>query len=71
MLTSNVKLLLCSFDLIACIIIVLSCIFLLVRLDLFAACGVHRSDYAYFLCGLICSPLVKCTGHIILASCAA
>jgi hypothetical protein len=51
--------------------ITLFCILLLVRLDLFAACGVHRSDYPYFLCGLICSPLVKCTGQIILASCVA
>jgi hypothetical protein len=30
---------------------------LLMRLDLFAACGVHRSYCTYFLCGLICSPL--------------
>jgi hypothetical protein len=51
------ELLLCSLDLIACIIIALSCILLLVRLDLFAACGVHWSDYSCFLCGLICSPL--------------
>jgi hypothetical protein len=51
------ELLLCSLDLIACIIIALSCILLLVRLDLFAACGVHRSYYTCFLCGLICSPL--------------
>jgi hypothetical protein len=57
MLTWNVKLLLCSPDLVACIIIVLSCILLLVRLDLFAACGVHRSYYTCFLCGLICSLL--------------
>jgi hypothetical protein len=69
MLTWNMKLLLCSLDLIVCIIITLSCILLLVRLDLFAACGVHWSDYACFLCGLICSPLVECTGQIILASC--
>jgi hypothetical protein len=57
MLTCNVKLLLCSLDLVACIIIALSCILLLVRLDLFTACGVHWSDYSYFLCGLICLPL--------------
>jgi hypothetical protein len=44
-------------DLVACMIIVLSYILLLVRLDLFAACGVHRSDYSWFLCGLIYSPL--------------
>jgi hypothetical protein len=37
MLTWNVKFLLCSPDLVACIIIALSCILLLVRLDLFAA----------------------------------
>jgi hypothetical protein len=49
-LTWNVKMVLCSLDLIACIL-------LLVRLDLFAACGVHWLDYSYFLCGLICSPL--------------
>jgi hypothetical protein len=57
LLAWNVKLLLYSLDLIACIIIALSCILLLVRLDLFAACGVHWSDYSCFLCGLICSPL--------------
>jgi hypothetical protein len=57
MLTWNVKLLLCSLDLVACIIITLSCIMLLVRLDLFATCRVHRSDYTYFLCVLICSSL--------------
>jgi hypothetical protein len=57
MLAWNVKLLLCSLDLIACIIIALSCILLLVRYDLFAACGVHWSDYSCFLCGLICSSL--------------
>jgi hypothetical protein len=57
MLTWNVKLLLCSLDLIACIIIALSCILLLVWLDLFVACGVHWSDYSFFLCDLICSPL--------------
>jgi hypothetical protein len=51
------ELLLCSLDLVACIIIALSYILLLVWLDLFAACGVHRSYYTYFLCGLICSPL--------------
>jgi hypothetical protein len=45
------ELLLCSLDLIACIIIALFCILLLMR--------------------LICSPLVECTGQIILASCAA
>jgi hypothetical protein len=50
--------------------IALSCILLLARLDLFATCAVHQSDYTYFLCGLICSPLVECTGHIILTSCA-
>jgi hypothetical protein len=55
MLTWNVKLLLCSLDLVACIIIALSCILLLVRLDLFAACGVQWSNYSCFLCGLICS----------------
>jgi hypothetical protein len=66
MLTWNVKLLLCSLDLLAYIIIIL----LLVWLDLFAACGVHQSDYACFLRGLICSPLVECTGQIILAYCA-
>jgi hypothetical protein len=64
MLTWNVKLLLCSLDLVTYIIIILSCILLLVRLDLFAACGVHRSHYTYFLCGLICSPFcVKCFGY--------
>jgi hypothetical protein len=57
MLAWNVKLLLCSLDLTACIIIALSCILLCVRLDLFTACGVHRSYYTCFLCGLICSPL--------------
>jgi hypothetical protein len=57
MLTWNVKLLLWSLDLVACIIIALSCILLLVRLDLFATCGVHRSYYTCFMCGLICSPL--------------
>jgi hypothetical protein len=57
MLTWNMKLFLCSLDLVACIIIALSCILLLVRLDLFSACGVHWSDYSCFLCGLICSPL--------------
>jgi hypothetical protein len=51
------ELLLCSLDLIACMIIVLSYILLFIRLDLFAACGVHRSHYSYFLCDLICSPL--------------
>jgi hypothetical protein len=56
---------------IAYIIIALYYIFLLVRLDLFVASGVHRSDYTCFLCGLICSPLVECTDQIILASCAA
>jgi hypothetical protein len=66
-----VKLLLCSLVLVACIIITLSYIFLLVWLDLFAVCGVHRSNYTCFLCGLICSPLVECTGQIMLASCAA
>jgi hypothetical protein len=70
MLTWNVKLFLCSPDLVACIIIALSCIFFLVRLNLFAAWGVHQSDYTCFLCGLICSPLVECIGQIILASCA-
>jgi hypothetical protein len=44
-----------------------SCKLLRVRLDLFTACGVHRSDYACFLRGLIFSPLVECTGQIILA----
>jgi hypothetical protein len=63
-------LLLCSLNLVACIVIALSCILLLMRLDLFATCGVHRSDYACFLGGLICLSLVECTGHIILASCA-
>jgi hypothetical protein len=57
LLAWNVKLLLCSLDLLACIIIALSCILFLVRLDLFAACGVHWSDYTCFLCGLICLPL--------------
>jgi hypothetical protein len=38
-----VKLLLYSLDLVACMIIALSCILLLMRLDLFATCGVHRS----------------------------
>jgi hypothetical protein len=57
MLTCNIKLHLCSLDLLACIIIAQSCILLLARLDLFTACGVHRSDYTCFLCGLICSPL--------------
>jgi hypothetical protein len=71
MLTWNVKLLLCSLDLVACIIIALSYILLLVCLDLFTMCGVHRSYYTCFLCGLICSPLVECTGQIILAYCAA
>jgi hypothetical protein len=71
MLTWNVKLLLCSLDLIACMIIALSCILLLVRLDLFVACGVHRSNYACFLRGLICSPLIECTDQIIVASYAA
>jgi hypothetical protein len=51
------ELLLCSLDLVACIIIALSCILLLVRLDLFTTCGVHWSDYTCYLCGLICSPL--------------
>jgi hypothetical protein len=71
MLTWNVKLFLCSPDVVACIIIALSCILRLVRLDLFAAWGVHKSDYTCFLCSLICSPLVECISHIILASCAA
>jgi hypothetical protein len=71
MLTWNVKLLLCLLNLVACIIIALSCILFLMRHDLFTACGVHRSDYACFLRGLICSPLVECTDQIILASCAA
>jgi hypothetical protein len=44
------ELLLCSLDLIACIIIALSCILLLVRLDLFTTCGVHWSDYTCYLC---------------------
>jgi hypothetical protein len=57
MLTWNVKLLLCSLDLVACMIIALSYILLLMRLDLFAACGVHRSYYSCFLYSLICSPL--------------
>jgi hypothetical protein len=57
MLAWNVKLLLCSLDLVACIISALSCILLLVRLDLFTAWGVHRSYYTCFLCGLFCSPL--------------
>jgi hypothetical protein len=57
MLTWNEKLFLCSLDLVACMIIALSCILLLMRLDLFTACGVHRSYYSCFLCGLICSPL--------------
>jgi hypothetical protein len=30
---------------------------LLMRLDLFTACRVHRSYCTCFLCGLICSPL--------------
>ncbi len=30
---------------------------LLMRLDLVATCGVHRSYCTCFLCGLICSPL--------------
>jgi hypothetical protein len=34
-----------------------SIILLLARLDVFAACGVHRSYHTCFLCGLICSPL--------------
>jgi hypothetical protein len=51
------ELLLCFLDLVACIKIALSCILLLMRLDLFAACGVHQSYYTCFLCGLICSPL--------------
>jgi hypothetical protein len=71
MLTWNMKLLLFSLILVACIIINLSYILLLVWLDLFTACGVHRLDYTCFLCGLICSPLVECTGQIILPSCAA
>jgi hypothetical protein len=71
MLNWNEKLLFCSLDLLACIIIILFCILFLVRLDLFTACGVHQSDYACFLCGLICSPLVECTDQIILAYCAA
>jgi hypothetical protein len=71
MLTWNMKLLLCSLDLLACIIIALSSILLLMWLDLFAACGVHRSDYACFLRGLICSPFVECTSQIILAYCVA
>jgi hypothetical protein len=49
----------------------LKCEIALVRLDLFAACGVHQSDYACFLRGFIYSPLVECTGQIIFASCAA
>jgi hypothetical protein len=57
MLTLNVKSLLCSLDLVACMIIALSCILLLMRLDLFAACGVHQSHYSCLLCGLICSSL--------------
>jgi hypothetical protein len=57
MLAWNEKLLLCSLDLVACIIIALSYILLLVWLDLFAACRVHWSDYTCFLCGLICSLL--------------
>jgi hypothetical protein len=57
MLIWNVKLLLCSLDFVACIMIALSCILLLVRLNLFAASGVHQSNYTCFLCGLICSPL--------------
>jgi hypothetical protein len=57
MLTWNMKLLLYSLDLVACIIIALSCILLLVRLDVFVACGVHRSYHTCFLCNLICSPL--------------
>jgi hypothetical protein len=51
------ELLMSSLDLIACIIIALSYILLLVRLNLFATCGVHRSYYTCFLCGLICSSL--------------
>jgi hypothetical protein len=51
------ELLLCSLDLVACMIIALSYILLFMRLDLFVACGVHRSYYSCFLCGLICSPL--------------
>jgi hypothetical protein len=51
MLAWNVKLLLCSLDLVACIIIALSYILLLVW--------------------LFCSPLMECTGQIILASCVA
>jgi hypothetical protein len=57
MLTWSVKLLLCSLDLVAYIIIALSYILLRVWLDLFVACGVQWSDYSCFLCGLICSPL--------------
>jgi hypothetical protein len=45
MLTWNVKLLFCSLDLVACIIIALSCILLLVRFNLFTACGVYWLDY--------------------------
>jgi hypothetical protein len=71
LLAWNVKLLLCSLDLIACIIITLFCILLFVRLDLFTACGVQQSDYACFFRGLICLPLVECTGQIILAYCVA
>jgi hypothetical protein len=48
----------------------LKCEIALVWLNLFAACGVHQSNYACFLCGLICSPLVECTSQIMLASCA-
>jgi hypothetical protein len=51
------ELLLCPLDLVACVIIALSCILLLVRLDLFTICVVHQSYYTCFLCGLICSPL--------------
>jgi hypothetical protein len=57
MLSWNVELLLCSLDLVACIMITLSCILLLVRIDLFAACGVYQSYYTCFLCGLIFSSL--------------
>jgi hypothetical protein len=56
-LTWNEKLLLCSLDLVTCMIIALSCILLLMRLDLFVACGVHWSYYSCFLCDLICSAL--------------
>jgi hypothetical protein len=35
------------------------------------ACIIITLFYTCFSCGLICSPLVECTGHIVLTSCAA